>query len=207
MQHRNIKYYPNLKILLIPVLFIATFLLSFGQNDLQNYYTESLKINNTGMYVLGAWAITNMSSGAYGWSKNTGERMYFHQMNFFWNTINLSIAGITLYNNNQIDFSILNQNDIINKHIKTESIFLINSALDVGYIGAGLFLKHLSKKSSKRIDLLKGYGNSVILQGSFLLVFDLIMYSILKGHRMDFLNPINFSLSPELTELHFFIKI
>lgn len=168
-----------------------------GQADYQSFYAGSLKINNTGMYVLGSWALANIAFGAYGWSTATGEMKYFGQMNLFWNVINLSIAGFALYGNYTTDLSMLTGQELLGKHLKTENILLFNSALDVGYIGAGFLLRHLSSGSAKRGDLLKGYGNSVIMQGAFLLVFDLVMYGIMRDYRMDFMEGINVAVTAE----------
>lgn len=168
-----------------------------GQGDYQSFYTGSLKINNTGLYILGSWALANIAAGAYGWAVATGEMKYFGQMNLFWNVINLSIAGFALYGNYTTDLSMMTGQELLGKHLKTENILLINSALDVGYIGAGFLLRHLSSGSAKRGDLLKGYGNSVIMQGAFLLVFDLVLYGIMRDYRVDFLEGINVAVSTE----------
>jgi hypothetical protein len=45
----------------------------------------------------------------------------------------------------------------------------------------------------KKQDLLKGYGNSVILQGGFLMIFDLVMWGIQRNHRLEFLKNTEFS--------------
>lgn len=178
-------------------LFMVTVTPLQGQGDYQSFYAGSLKINNTGMYVLGSWALANIAAGAYGWATASGEMKYFGQMNLFWNVINLSIAGFALYGNYTTDLSMMTGQELLGKHLKTENILLINSALDVGYMGAGLLLRHLSPGSAKRGDLLKGYGNSVIMQGAFLLVFDLVMYGIMRDYRMDFLEGINMAVSTE----------
>ena len=44
-------------------------------------------------------------------------------------------------------------------------------------------MRHLSANTEKRGEMLKGYGNSVILQGGFLLVFDMLMYFIMRDFR------------------------
>jgi hypothetical protein len=80
----------------------------------------------------------------------------------------------------------------MDKHLSTENLYLINAALDIGYIGGGILMWRFSEKS-KKPELLKGYGQSVILQGSFLLVFDLIIYGIQRNHRLDFIENINVS--------------
>jgi hypothetical protein len=122
---------------------------------------------------------------------------YFGQMNLFWNVVNLSIAGFALYGNYTTDASMMNGQEMLAKHLKTENILLINSVLDVGYIGAGFLMRHLSAGSAKREDLLKGYGNSVIMQGAFLLVFDLVMYGFLRDYRVDFPEGISLAVNTE----------
>ena len=182
------------------VLVAALLLLSLtvsAQDSFPDFYTQNIKINNTGMYILGSWAVLNMATGAYGWSEYSGDRMYFNQMNLFWNVVNVSIAGFALYSNYTGDISGFSQQELMEKLVKTENILLINAGLDVGYIGTGFLRRHLSGKSDKRADLLKGYGSSLILQGGFLLVFDLVLYGVLRADRMDFLNNVNMAMLPD----------
>jgi hypothetical protein len=156
----------------------------FGQQGATGIYSESLGITRTGMYVLGGWAVANMAAGAYGWATATGPAKYFGQMNLFWNVINLSIAGVGIYTNQNTGFNDMAATEMLSKMVKTENILLINAGLDVAYMGAGFLLRHYSARSVNRHDMLKGYGNSVILQGAFLFVFDLALYGILHSHRM-----------------------
>lgn len=181
-------------------LLAAFLLLSLNvsaQDSFPDFYTQNIKINNTGMYILGSWAVLNMATGAYGWSKYSGDRMYFNQMNLFWNVVNISIAGFALYSNYTTDTGSFSQQELMEKMLKTENILLINSGLDIGYIGTGFLLRHLSGKSDKRADLLRGYGSSLILQGGFLLVFDLILYGVLRADRMDFLRNVDMAMLPD----------
>lgn len=169
-------------------------LLVAGQ-DLESisFYTKSNQINTTGMYVLGGWAVANIAGGAIGWANSTGSAKYFHQMNLFWNTVNLGIAGFALFNSFNTDILMLSPEEMLLKHTKTENLYLINAGLDVLYVGTGFLLKRLSVNNLKKQDLLKGYGNSIILQGGFLMIFDLIMWGIQRNHRLDFLNGAEFS--------------
>ena len=162
----------------------------FAQDEYFDFCNQSMMLVNNGMIVLGLWAIFNILTGTYGWLRFAGKNKYFHQMNFFWNTVNLLIAGIALYNNYHFDCSMMNPDEITGKHLETEKILLINAFLDAGYIGTGFLLRHFSVKSIKRGDLLKGYGNSLLLQGTFLLVFDLILYTVLRNFRIDYLDTI-----------------
>jgi hypothetical protein len=178
-----------------------------GQEEYRQFYSESLKATNTGMYVLGGWAITNIATGAYGWSRYDGDTKYFHQMNLFWNTVNLSIAGYALYSNSRLDNSQMGPDEIMERHTRTERILLINTALNVGYIGGGFLMRHFAGRSSNHSDLLKGYGNSVIMQGGFLLLFDLALYGILRRQRIDFLENISVAISPDTSSLRLLIII
>ncbi|MBE0674497.1 MAG: hypothetical protein IH591_07545 [Bacteroidales bacterium] len=170
--------------LLILVAIVATASVS-AQQSTSGIYSESLAITRTGLFVLGGWSVANIAAGTYGWAARDGQAKYFSQMNLFWNVINLSIAGIGLYGNYNTDISRLLPGEMVSEMMKTEKIFLINAGTDVIYMGAGMLLRHYSGRSTNRHDMLKGYGNSVILQGAFLFVFDLVMYGILHSQRMD----------------------
>jgi hypothetical protein len=113
---------------------------------------------------------------------------------YVWNKVNLGIAGFAIHNNIQVDPLTIGSEEALAEARNLEKILLINSGLDVGYIGAGFLLKHLASDSEKRKYLLTGYGNSLILQGSFLLVFDLILYGVLHAQRMDFMEGISLSM-------------
>lgn len=178
----------NLKQLVVFAIFIFVISNIHAQNIVggNSFCEQGMKINNGGMMVLGGWAVANMAAGAYGWSAFEGQKKYFYQMNLFWNVVNATIAGIALSNNLGYDCSSVSYDSYLNSHLSTEKTLLINSALDVGYIGTGFLLKYFSTKASQRNDLLKGYGNSLILQGGFLLAFDLVLYALLRNERMSF---------------------
>lgn len=191
MTHKN-----NLLKIILGSLLVLTFLPAPAQDKLYaEFYQKSMRMNNTGMYVLGSWAVANLIIGGIGWNQNTGDTKYFHQMNFFWNTVNLSIAGFALYNILSVGFEDLTNEMMVHEHYKTEKLYLINGGLDLIYIGTGFLLKNLSPKKEKNKHLLKGYGNSILLQGSFLLVFDAIMWGIQRNHRLQFLDNINVSFN------------
>lgn len=178
------------KRLIIPALFMVTVIVVSAQDGTRQFDEVSLAASNAGMYVLGGWALANMAAGAYGWAAFEGEKKYFSQMNLFWNVVNISIAGIALYSNYSSDLLSMTGEELLARHLRTEKLFLINSGLDAGYIGAGFLMRHLSAKSEKRSDLLKGYGNAVIFQGAFLLVFDMVMYFIFHDIRPGSIEPV-----------------
>ena len=167
----------------------------FAQQNYQQFYNESLQNMNKGMYVLGSWAVVNIAVGAYGMSTQSGSTKYFHQMNLFWNTVNLGIAGFALINNSNPDVSLLSEQQMMQKHFNSEKLFLINAGLDLLYISGGAFMINRSKGNVKRPELLKGYGQSIILQGSFLLVFDAIMWGVQRNHRLAFMENLDISFN------------
>ncbi len=197
----------NTKFAIFLVSLLIILLPAYGQEDYREFYSKSLRTTNAGMYILGGWAVTNIASGAYGWSRSDGDTKYFHQMNLFWNTVNLSIAGYALYSNSRIDITAMDQYEIMESHTRTERILLINTALNVGYIGGGFLMRHFAGRSSNHRDLLKGYGNSVIMQGGFLLLFDFALYGILRTQRIDFLENVNVVISPDISTVRLLIII
>src|SRR6056297_3531622 len=134
------------KKILVLLLLAAMCHPAYAQPDYQQFYAQSLKSNNTGMFVLGSWAFANMTAGAIGWANSTDQSKYFHQMNLLWNTVNLSIAGFALYSNYTADIALLPGHQMLRNHIKTEKLYIINAGLDVLYIGAGFFLKNYAIK-------------------------------------------------------------
>ncbi|WP_169683854.1 DUF6992 family protein [Marinigracilibium pacificum] len=134
------------------------------------------------MIILGTWALSNIALNGGLLLRNGNlnqENKYFMQMNIYWNTVNLVIAGYGLYNTINGD-AYLSPIESLAEQNKIEKILLFNTGLDVAYIMGGLWLQE--KGNSKHSERLKGYGKSLILQGSFLISFDLIFYLIHKNH-------------------------
>ena len=195
----------NLVIIGVAVFTVSCLQLS-AQADYGQFYDRSLSTTTSGMYVLGSWAVINIAAGGYGWLKNDGERKYFSQMNLFWNLVNLSIAGFAIINNSQTDLSLMSGDEMMNKHLGTERLLLINAGLDIAYIGTGILMSHFSSRSSTKADLFKGYGNSIILQGSFLFVFDAVLYGILRNQKVEFLRNMEIDFSSQAVMLNFGIN-
>ena len=143
-----------------------------------------LFINQNGMYILGFWAVCNIISGLWYFKAKTYWK-YFFLMNFYWNIINLLLAIYTFYDisNNQ---NLLNAYEIINQHHFIQKIFLLNVGLDVAYFAFGLFLRGKSKNiqnNELQDDRLLGFGNSLLIQGTFLFVFDIMMAVLHQIHN------------------------
>ena len=152
---------------------------AYSQSDMlmQSFEQERQDINNTGMLVLGSWAATNILVGAYGNFKATGEAKYFHQFNAMWNVVNFGIAAFGYFNAVNSDPASMTNVEIIKDFNSLQNFLLLNSGLDAAYIAIGFYLKERSKNSSSS-ERLRGYGNSLLLQGGFLLAFDVALYFI-----------------------------
>jgi hypothetical protein len=114
-------------------------------------------------------------------SQTTGTTRYFHEMNVFWNVVNLGLAGGSLYAVYQSDPASFNTLQTIAEQQKIEKLLLFNAGLDVGYIMTGFYLRERSLRTTNKPERLKGYGNSLLLQGGFLLLFDLGLYTALHS--------------------------
>lgn len=167
------------------VLMVASSAIAEAGNH-EDFYKRSLNINQSGMYFLGGWALANMATGTYGWIRYDGVQKYFHQMNAAWNLVNAGIATYALFEIAGTDISLLSPGEMMQKHIRSENLFLINAGLDILYMAGGAWMIHAAGNNEKRHDLLKGYGQSVILQGAFLFLFDLTKFAIQYNHRLNF---------------------
>ncbi len=132
-------------------------------------------LESRGMMVLGTWAVGNMVWGGIEASRQEGKTKAFHQMNLYWNSVNLAIAGLGYFNAKKSRKK-AGLWESLRAQQKTEKILLVNAALDLGYMATGMYLKERGKRMQNQ--QLRGFGNSVILQGAFLMVFDGILYAL-----------------------------
>ena len=181
-------YLKPMKSFLLILLIIPSFCFS---QTLTEFNVKRLKTDQRLMIGLGSWATVNFVAGGIGWATAPNEEMKsFHQMNVLWNTVNIALA-IPGYikakrgGNPYIPFF-----ESISAQQKTEKIFLINSGLDIGYISGGLLLRSAAKTNLEKRDQFNGFGNSLMIQGGFLLLFDMTAYFIHNQNRKNSLNPL-----------------
>lgn len=133
-----------------------------------------LEINRQHLYILGAWGAANVIQGSISASNSTGSTRYFHQMNAYWNGVNLAIAGLGLWGLKYQMKQSFGPAQLIQEQRTLEKFLLLNTGLDAAYIMTGLYLREKGLRQNS--DRSKGFGNSLIFQGSFLLVLDLVHY-------------------------------
>ena len=183
----------NIFILLIIIPTVQLFAQDSISDSLFTFHQNRMSINENAMLVLGGWAVGNILVGTYGNFKANGEAKFFHQFNAMWNVVNLGIASFGYFNAINSDPATMTNLEILNDYNTLQNFLLLNAGLDVAYIMTGFYLKERAKNSSGS-ERLRGYGNSLILQGGFLLVFDIGLYFI---HQ----NNANINLYPHLETL------
>jgi hypothetical protein len=174
--------------LIVPLVQLAA--QDIFSDSLTSFHQSRMNINESAMLVLGGWAVGNILVGTYGNFKASGEAKYFHQFNAMWNVVNLGIAAFGYLNAVNSGPALMTNLEILNDYNSLQSFLLLNAGLDVAYIATGLYLKERSKNSSSS-ERLRGYGNSLLLQGGFLLLFDVTLYFIHQSNA-------NINLYPHL---------
>jgi hypothetical protein len=173
--------YPFMKKILTIILLIISCHAFAQQDSLKKYNAERVRITSSGMEYLGGWGMVNTFGGGVAWATSTTpQSRYFFQMNTVWGSINFvtAILGYTGTQNNKNKK--LTAAQTLHEQERIEKIFKINSYLDVAYLGAGLYLT--VEGGSRKSPIMKGYGEAILLQGGFLLIFDQLMLKSEKKH-------------------------
>ena len=175
------------KYFLFLMLYFFTSVVFAQDQSLYDFNEKRLTINKAGMMVLGSWAIGNIVVNSVLTQSAHGARKYFYNGNIYWNIANLTLAGIGLYSSLTADPGAFTLSESIKQHFSIQKLLLLNTGLDIAYITSGFFLRERSKNIEKRKDMFRGFGNALLLQGSFLFVFDLTLYFIHSAHS-DLIN-------------------
>jgi hypothetical protein len=182
-------------LLVFPILLVHV---TFAQ-PLKEFNEERLKTDERLMLTLGSWSVANFVGGGIGWAvTEKGEAQYFHQMNVLWNTVNVGLALPGYLKAKRANPELSLAQTIAEQH-RNEKIFLFNAGLDLMYISAGVILRSEAKTNLERRDQFNGFGNSLLLQGGFLFLFDLTAHAIHNHHRKEKLSPMMNRLSMSST--------
>ena len=91
------------KVQILPLLFLAVLPAEAqGFAELERINQIRLDYNQQGMLILGAWAVLNLLLGSIGSFRTQGQRQAFHQMNAYWNVVNLGIAVFGFWQATQV---------------------------------------------------------------------------------------------------------
>lgn len=166
------------------LLFLQLVFLLAAQNiQLEAFNEKRIETNKKAMLVLGGWAIGNIATGSILMGQKEGKDKYFHQMNLGWGAINLGIASFAYLSAAKSDPAQFNTFQSMQEHYGIQKILLFNAGLDMAYMAGGAYLIERSKNTESRPERLRGFGESIILQGAFLFVFDIGTYLVHRGHN------------------------
>ena len=156
--------------------------------DLRDFSEQRIRHQKTLGLALGGYALANIAVGSIASGQTTGETKYFHRMNVYWNLFNLGIAGAGLLGSRKRSADGETLGEAIKQHQNMKQVLLFNAGLDVAYIVGGVYLRERANTHFDKADQLRGYGKSVMLQGGFLLAFDVVNYLIFKnrGDKQQF---------------------
>lgn len=149
------------------------------EETIRSSFEARERINQRGMLLLGGWSTAHLL-----WSSAAlladAEAQGFHQMNLAWSGVNLAIAGGAILSSRNASQPRTLASEITAQH-RIEKILLTNAGLDAGYVGVGALLFALgSERDDSRLE---GFGTAVMLQGGFLLIFDLILAHLQSRNR------------------------
>jgi len=159
------------------------------QPELDTFNQERISINKKGMTFLTGWSLASVAAGGAGYfSAKEGEAKYFHQMNGMWGLINLLFGGAGLLQA-YTDHKTYDFEKTIRQQSGIEKTFLFNTALDLVYVTAGFYLLQNAKTEPDKRDKYRGWGNSIIMQGGVLCLFDVVMFISHNRHGKKKLSP------------------
>jgi hypothetical protein len=175
-----------------PLIFFLLFLSfqGFAQTDapaeLVPFNQKRVQITQRGMFVLGGGGLASVVSGGIALSTgSTGQLRYFSQMQVMWGSVNVGIAALGYWQNRKQP-SQLSPFSSLQSQYHTEKVLLVNTGIDLAYMAAGWALMERSQRADQNSDQLMGFGRSILLQGGFLFLYDLILHQAHVSNRKKF---------------------
>ncbi len=144
------------------------------QQQYDSIYIKRQMLNKNNMTVLGTWAGINIIQSGISAASTKGNTQAFFKMNVYWNVVNAAIAGIGFVQAKKALAKKVTSQQNWQQQQKIEQFLLFNTGLDAAYITTGLYLREHGLRINN--SQTEGFGSSIILQGSFLLVLDVIQY-------------------------------
>lgn len=152
--------------------------------DTTLYTKRYIKTNRAHAIVLGSWGAVNLLGGT-AWALNsTGQTRQFNIMNAAWGGINLGIASVMYIGLKKENSKTYPLYDNIQRQANLEKALLFNTGLDAAYIMGGLAMNYYGQlPGAKNGERMQGFGKSIMVQGGFLLVQDLVFYLLHANNR------------------------
>ena len=153
-----------------------------AQSSLDAINEKRCRHNWNGMIIFSTWTSANIISSTVGLLTTEGSTKHFFEMNLYFNLINTAIAipGIISAKKNLKNYAGMSFEQSVKETQKVKTTFLVNAVLDFSYITAGFLLREMANnpKHLQNKDRFQGFGNSFIVQGTWLLLFDFIEFGL-----------------------------
>ena len=157
-------------------------------SPLKAFDAARARLDQRDLAVLGGWAVANLLAGGLATGQTEGSAHYFHQMNAGWGAVNLALAGTGYLAARRAARSPQpDRAGTVRQQLRTENLYVFNAGLDVAYLATGLYLleKGRNPTATGSADRWRGYGQSLLLQGGFLLLFDGFQFAAHHRHGRD----------------------
>ena len=154
---------------------------SIAQKSLDDINTTRCRHSLNGMIAFSGWTGANLVAGTVGVASTSGELQHFFEMNLYFNAVNLAIAVPGLIGAIKDNPTGLTFERTVKETQKVKTLYLVNGILDFTYITAGFLLRQIGQNYAYDPAIqnrLAGYGDSFIVQGGFLLLFDFIEFGL-----------------------------
>ena len=174
-----------IKVLILSFL-ILNLNLGYKCQDSLSFHKEFYQTQQKSLLLLSSWSAGNLAFSPFlannfkinrkNFVGSVSSNDYFYQMNFNWNIFNAGIVGMShflVYKDQRKPWNI---QELLMKKKKAEKSIIINMGLDIAYMLSGLLIK----QSDRNLSFNEGYGNSLILQGGYLFIYDAIFLRRLK---------------------------
>jgi hypothetical protein len=165
--------------LLLAVALLAPSLAAQDRAPFDAFDARRIQLSQRATYVLGGWAAVNLGAGlgVRANAERGSEAWHFSSMTMGWSAINLGIAVPGLLALRKEARTPQNIADMLAAQRRTEALYLINTGLDLGYMGLGLWMQERGLRTAGDDGArLRGFGNAVLVQGAFLFAYDLVAY-------------------------------
>lgn len=148
--------------------------------DTAGFKARFLKINRQHAIVLGTWAGINIFAGGGLSLISDGSTKYLHQMNAGWGLVNAGIVGFMAYHSRKDYSKPFGVYDCMSRQSHLERVLLLNVGLDAAYMAGGLALTYYGQTPNGLAlrDQWTGFGQSILIQGGFLLLQDVVFYAL-----------------------------
>ena len=181
--------------ILIFVLLILNLNQKINSQDSLSFHKDFYKTQQNSLLLLSSWSVGNLALSPFlgnnfkvlrnNFVGDVSSNDYFHQMNFNWNLINAGICGVSHFLVHRDSRKPWNLNDISNRKSKAEKSITFNMGLDILYVITGFVLNQTANESKGNLNINKGYGNSLMIQGGYLLLYDAIFLRRLKKIKVS----------------------